>query len=627
MIRRAGGAAAAAATTKRTTTRTFVVSSASSSTTTTTRQPQRQRLKRCDSKSCASASPSSRFGRATRPFGSTTMSSTSSTGSCTPAAAGGNNRDVDSNDDSDNDVSSLLLLRSRRTDVTSQGELEGQLRPDRDQFRAARLLDRVRRALLTSSSSNDAATANSLYYDNAHVISYNKKIMLLRRQQQQRAENKNHLKRPGKGDDESVTLGGDDVDDDFTPPPPPLVPKGAYLWGDVGIGKTMLMGMFYESLQLLLMSTKSSSPSKYRRCHYHAFMSDVHERIHRLKRHDLRTKGRNFAVDTSLDANPVVRVAQQLSEETSVLCLDEFQVTDIADAMLLKQLFETMFENGTALVTTSNRPPDDLYEGGLNRGYFLPFIDLLKRHCVVHPIRSSTDYRRLVSEGGTDNFYFVSDDDDAEVMNRKMDDIVHKLRNPDLQQQQQRQQQQQQQPNETVAAGPVRLPVGGDSGTRYLLVPSADAEGRVADFTFDSLCRRQEVGPSDYRVLARCFGVVAVRNVPILTLKHHNEARRFITCIDELYEARVPLLCSAAAQPEDLFVTVERHRLNAAGDDDIAEDTLAVDEAVQHGYAVGASASIQELSFAFKRAASRLREMTSRKWWDDNYYYSYRDVD
>jgi cell division protein ZapE len=260
--------------------------------------------------------------------------------------------------------------------------------------------------------------------------------------------------------------------------------------------------------------------------------------------------------------------------------IDRRAVTDIADAMILSLLFSTLFSMGVVLVATSNRPPNELYEDGLNRSYFLPFIDVLKRHCMIHDMGSTLDYRMLnaASEYSESrlfpSFYLAGEAD------RHLDDVVLMLRAG--------------QPE-----SPLQLPVPYSS--RHVYVPSADESYRVGRFQFADLCDRA-LGASDFRAVAAAFDCVAIDSIPILSKRRHNSARRFITLIDELYEARTPLLCSAEAVPASQLFQSETD-VPLQGEEDPS----------------AALASVRELSFAFQRAASRLEEMTSRAWWNRHF--------
>jgi protein AFG1 len=360
------------------------------------------------------------------------------------------------------------------------------------------------------------------------------------------------------------------------------IPRGLYIHGSVGTGKSMLMDTFFTLCDV----------QHKQRFHFHAFLADVHKRIHALKQQDLVTHGRSFHIDTTQSRNPIHRVGLQIAAETSLLCFDEFQVTDVADALILSQLFTVLFAMGTVVVATSNRPPTDLYEGGLNRSYFLPFIDLMERHNVVHGMQSETDYRQFMAD---QKMYLVSDENDnssnSDELRLQIDEIVDRLRD-----------------------GRPEVSKDLDVGyQRTLTVSSADQEGLVGRFQFEELCGR-DLGASDYRSLARHFTIVVVEGVPVMTLQEHNKARRFITLVDELYEAKTALLISAAAPPNAIFLDSTTQAVSLG--DDNAEDKLGVDKAVTQGHAVTALASVRELSFAFRRAASRLTEMTSRSWWD-----------
>ena len=363
------------------------------------------------------------------------------------------------------------------------------------------------------------------------------------------------------------------------------IPRGLYLYGDVGTGKSMLMDMFFSSV----------STHRKERVHFHSFLQNVHSRIHKLKQQDLNKHGRNFHVDTSIENNPIVRVGKQLAKEVSLLCFDEFQVTDVADALILSQLFQTLFQNGTVVVATSNRRPSDLYEGGINRSYFLSFIDLLQHYCMPHNINANIDYRQLAS-GETP--YFISSP-------KNFHDTFHQTFLI-----------------EDAKLTPLKLSI--PLHNRDLLVHH-QYQGQVAKFHFHQLCKR-DLGSADYRTIAETFSHVAIYDVPYLSTREHDSARRFITLIDELYEANCCLLLGTsnsvqAHNVQDLFQSDEKERglhIQPTQHDINAEqlaERLGIDVAQPNGTAVGELASVKELRFAFRRAASRITEMCSHSWW------------
>ena len=308
---------------------------------------------------------------------------------------------------------------------------------------------------------------------------------------------------------------------------PAQSPRGVYLWGSVGRGKTMLMDLFYAA---------ATGPK--RRTHFHIFMADVHERIH-----DHRQKLKRGEVKGD---DPIAPVAAALAEEATLLCFDEFAITDIADAMILGRLFKALFEHGVVVVATTNLPPDDQYRGGLNRTLFLPFIAMIKERMEVVHLQARTDYR--LEKIGDSPVYYVPADEKAE---RAMDDMFARLTGGG-------------------AARPVRLMVHGHA----VDVP-AQAMG-VARLTYDNLCRRP-LGASDYLALARSYHTILLEGVPVIPAERRDEAKRFITLVDVLYERRVKLIVSADAEPQGLYQAETGHE-----------------------------------AFEFNRTVSRLAEMRSR---------------
>lgn len=281
--------------------------------------------------------------------------------------------------------------------------------------------------------------------------------------------------------------------------------QGLYLYGDVGRGKTMLMDLFFEA---------SSAPRK-RRVHFHEFMADVHERIHLL-----RQKLRFGEIP---DDDPVRLAAASIAEQTSLLCFDEFHVTDIADAMILGRLFERLFEQGIVVIATSNVPPADLYKDGLNRSLFVPFIALLEKHMEVVNVQARADFR-LQKLAGVPVWHVPAD----AAADAALDATWREL---------------------TAGAngGAVELAVKG----RKLLVPHA-AMG-VARFSFHELCG-QPIGASDYLKIAHEFHTLVIDHIPVMGFDRRNEAKRFIILIDTLYDHAIKLIASAESEPDGLYL-------------------------------------------------------------------------
>jgi predicted ATPase len=338
-----------------------------------------------------------------------------------------------------------------------------------------------------------------------------------------------------------------------------------------------------------------------------------------------------------LENNPIYRVGLQLAAQYSVLCLDEFQVTDIADAVVLSQLFGVLFRKGTVVVATSNRPPQELYEGGLNRSYFLPFIDLLQKHCIVHSLQSQIDYRKLLASSSNSSFFLLAQDNDTEQTKRELlQQLLHPDDNDDDDDDEGTMINRS---SDTPSTTTMELDVGFQRTLTVKRVygsSSSSNTGKTACcFSFEELCDA-DLGANDYRAIARQFDIVILEDIPTLNLEGHNRARRFITLIDELYEGKCALLCCAleATTPMELFestttstTTISKTRSTTTAattslvvgndGDDVVETTFkGIDVATQGGTAVGALASVRELAFAFERASSRLFEMCSRSWWD-----------
>ncbi|QFT78020.1 cell division protein ZapE [Erythrobacter sp. THAF29] len=306
-------------------------------------------------------------------------------------------------------------------------------------------------------------------------------------------------------------------------------PQGIYMWGGVGRGKSMLMDLFHETLGI---------PEK-RRAHFHAFMQEVHGRI------------RDARKDVVGDPIPVV--AERFADGVRCLAFDEMVVSNSADAMIMSRLFTQLIcKQGVTVITTSNRPPSDLYKDGLNREHFLPFIDLIESELDVLALNGPTDYR-LDRIGDLATWHTpLGDEATAKVREAffRLTDFA---------------------PEDAEHVPSEELPVGGN---RTLHVPKS-LKG-VGVFSFKRLCGEARGAP-DYLAIAQHFHTVIIVGIPQMAPDKRNEAARFVTLIDALYENRVKLFATAAAQPDELYV---------AGDG----------------------------SFEFERTASRLNEMQSSEY-------------
>jgi len=305
---------------------------------------------------------------------------------------------------------------------------------------------------------------------------------------------------------------------------PVAPPKGLYLWGGVGRGKSMLMDLFCEATDI----------TQKRRVHFHAFMQEIHRGMH---------EARKTGVEDAL-----APVADAVGREVRLLAFDEMQITDITDAMIVGRLFDKLMAAGVVIVTTSNRPPEELYKNGLNRALFLPFIDMLRDRMQVTELESPTDYRQHRLQGAQVYFH------PAGSARGRIQEIWSDLTGG-------------------ARGEPLRLPVNG----REVELPRfANGTGRAS---FWDLCAKP-LGPADFLAIAQAVRVLILEEIPQLSSSNFNEAKRFVTLIDALYEAKVRLICSAADEPERLYIEGEG-------------------------------------SFEFERTASRLREMQGADWGRD----------
>jgi cell division protein ZapE len=290
-------------------------------------------------------------------------------------------------------------------------------------------------------------------------------------------------------------------------------PRGLYVHGEVGRGKTMLMDLFFQQ----------SPIAHKRRAHFHEFMADVHERIYGYRQ--------NIARGEIADADVIALTAQAIFDEAWLLCFDEFHVTDIADAMILGRLFSKLFELGTVVVATSNVAPDDLYKGGLNRALFVPFIAQIERHMDVLRLDARTDFR-LEKLAGV-KMWLVPADRAADIA---LDKAWAKMTG-------------------NAPCKPRDIAIKG----RVLHVPCA-SHG-VARFSFRDLCE-MPLAASDYLRLAHDYHTIMIDHIPVMDFSERNAAKRFIALIDTLYDNAVKLMASAAADPVSLYLATEGYEAN-----------------------------------------------------------------
>ena len=293
-------------------------------------------------------------------------------------------------------------------------------------------------------------------------------------------------------------------------------PKGVYIHGDVGRGKSVLMDMFFAAAPV----------TRKRRVHFNRFMTETHARLHEWRNLSQRERSRRPEYLRDAGDDPIAPVAKRIFSESRLLCLDEFQVNDVADAMILGRLFERLLGWGAVIVLTSNTEPARLYEGGINRQIFLPFIALIQERFEIVELNGPRDYR-LDRMAGL-SLYNTPLGPDAD---RAMDAAWRRL---------------------TDNAAPERLTL--TVLERDLTVPQAAAG--VARFSFAALCG-EALGLADYLAIARNFHTILIDHIPRLSANEGNEARRFTLLLDTLYDEKVKLICSAEAAPQDLYLAGE----------------------------------------------------------------------
>lgn len=333
-------------------------------------------------------------------------------------------------------------------------------------------------------------------------------------------------------------------------------PRGVYIHGGVGCGKTFCMDLFYNSIAGEGIDKRSKLQIGVQKVHFHAFMLNLHKQMHTAK------------MVEGVQGDVLPHVIEKILDGGSVICFDELQVTDVADALILRRLFTGLIDRGAIIVATSNRPPRDLYLNGLQRDRFLPFIDLLEeKTSVVSMWESEIDYRLIQGDSAAKGVYFV-----GKASRADFDGVFHLL-------------------TKGEKVGPTSLSTQG----RRVQVPLASLEVGCAKFDFNDLCKKA-LGAADYICIGENFHTVFVDNVPQLTLNDVNVLRRLITFIDCMYEAHVKLILQLETQPKDIFEV----DLNNAHQDE---------------------------AFSFDRTRSRLVEMGSKEYLKKRWIGRSKEID
>jgi len=342
----------------------------------------------------------------------------------------------------------------------------------------------------------------------------------------------------------------------------------------------MLMDLFHDTLEGL------DPDIKCRRVHYYDFMQDVHRRMHEAKKHAPPRDVSRW--DSYQPFDPVPPVGDSIVEESWVICLDEFQVTDIADAMILKQLFAYLFDKGVILVATSNRPPNDLYKNGIQRSNFLPFIDMLGEKCTIVSLDPGVDYRRK-NLGGADKLFFNQskpEDESDENMKSLFKFMAAQ---------------------ETDRVGEMTIRIKGRD------VHFDKACGGILDCDFAELCARP-LWTNDYLKITQVFHTVFIRNIPRMSQKNRTESRRFICLIDTLYDHKIRVIASGEDDYWNLFQNEKISEQQRLEESRLLIDDLGLKAAEKGSLDSGVFSGEEEL-FAFDRTVSRLTEMQTKDYW------------
>ena len=293
----------------------------------------------------------------------------------------------------------------------------------------------------------------------------------------------------------------------------PQHPKGLYLWGGVGRGKSLLMDLFFNHTRL----------AHKQRVHFHQFMSDTHQAIAAWRAMDDKERKRQTYRDKKAPLDdPIPHIAKKIFQHAHLLCFDEFQVSDITDALILGRLFDGLFDLGTLIIATSNRPPDDLYLDGINRELFLPFIESLKQRLDIFHLDAAKDYRRDQLAGNPVYFHPL-DNNAATAMDKAWNKVITGAKER-----------------------PTHIQVRG----RTLVFPRTARDGLRVSFA--DLCEKN-LGAEDYIALTAHFATLFMDDIPQLSPEKRNQAKRFVTLVDSLYEAKTKFVCSAAVAPSDLY--------------------------------------------------------------------------